>query len=339
MRCAARRTIFACLFFAAVGLAPRASAQSAEDVATAKAAILQARELRAQGDYQNALPKFQAAYALVPTPLTGVDYGTTLVQLGRLVEAHEVFVAVTKMPGEGSEDGVHAKARAQAADLATQLQTRIPSLTISVAGAPPGAAARVAVDSHDVPLAALSVPRRLNPGKHSVTASADGVPSKSVDVDLEEGESKQVTLDLSPAAPPTAPPMPPPATASEQPQPPMPTAPDHAQGGLGGRKVIALVVGGAGVVAAGIGAFLNLSGKSSYEDAVSHCANNLCAPADASSASSAATQGTVGMIVLGAGVLAVAGGVVLWLTAPHVASGSSVGVAVAPNGVTLRGAF
>src|SRR5262249_27256744 len=75
----------------------RAAAQSAADTATAKAAIKQARELRSRGDYAGALPKFQAAYALVPTPPTGLDLGRTLVSLGQLVQAREVLVAVTRM--------------------------------------------------------------------------------------------------------------------------------------------------------------------------------------------------------------------------------------------------
>jgi hypothetical protein len=50
------------------------------------------------------------------------------------------------------------------------------------------------------------------------------------------------------------------------------------------------------------------------------------------------------MVMVGAGVLAVAGGAVLWLTAPKAPSSSSAaapsaGVALAPNGLFLRGSW
>ena len=325
---------------AAAVASPAARAQSAEDVATAKAAVVQARELRARGDLKGALPKFQAAYALVPTPLTALDYGTTLASVGHLVEAREVLSAVAKMPGEGKEDEVHRKARVQAAELAEQLQARIPSLTISVLSTAP---ARVAVDGREVPAAALSVARRLNPGHHTVTASVEGGPSRSAEVDLKESESKQVSLDLTappaPAAQATAP-----ATGSPPPLSAPPPASREEGGGLGGARTLALILGGGGIVVTGVGLALNLTGKSSYTSAVSHCANNLCTPGDANNASSAATQGTIGAVVLGVGVLTIAGAAVIWFTAPHnsaraTGAGVSAGVALAPNGVLLHGAF
>ncbi len=87
-----------------------------------------------------------------------------------------------------------------------------------------------------------------------------------------------------------------------------------------------------------MGAFLNVSGKSSYEDAISRCANNLCSATDASSASSAATKGTIGIVMAGVGGLAIVGGVVLWFTAPHERA-ANVGLALSLNGVLLRGTF
>jgi hypothetical protein len=315
----------------AMTCAPAALAQSAEDIATAKAAIVKARALRAEGRLQDALPNFRAAYALVPTPVTGFDYGSTLAELGQLVLAREVLVAATKLPGENTEDEKHRQARAQARALAEQLDARIPSITIALKGVPEGASVHVSVDGQDVRAAALGVPRRVDPGHHTVTARAGDGAQRSVSIDLAERESKVVELDLTPA--PSA------APTSEPPGPP-PSAPSgdvHAATAAGSRTTLALLVGGAGVVAAGVGAYLNLTGKSSYEDATSHCSNGLCAPADANAASSAATRGTVGMIVMSAGLLAVAGGVVLWLTAPS--SPHAASVAVLPGGVALRGAF
>ena len=320
-----------------------AHAQSAEDVATAKDAIRQARELRGRGDYAGALPKFKAAYALVPTPLTGLDLGKTHLKLGQPVEALEVFVAVTQMPHADTESSIHRDSRAEAARLAAELRAKIPTLTIVLSAAPSGTPPNVTVDDHDVPPASLSVPRRVNPGHHIVKAALPGVPPATQEIDVREGETREVKIDLGAgiAAPPPATPHP--SSPPDVSPPPATSATGH---GLGGRRIAALVVGGVGAAVVGVGAYLNLTGKSNYyEVANNSCSKGICPDWDtANQAQRAANQGTIGMVVLGAGVLVLGGAATLWLTAPSPqASGSlvqpSVAVSLLPGGVALRGGF
>jgi hypothetical protein len=308
---------------APAALGQSAEGQSAESIATAKAAIVEARELRAKGDLRGALPKFNAAYALVPTPLTGLDYGSTLAQLGQLVEAGEVLASAAKLPGEATENDVHRKARERCVELASELKLRIPTLVLALRGAPAGAIPRVTIDGREIPAAATSVPQRLNPGHHTVNATVEGRTSSHVEVDLAERATKQVELDLSL-----------PAQASPD-QEHAAVLQNTTQRGLGERRILALVVGATGLVATGVGASLNLSGKSSYDEAAGRCANGLCSRADADAAGRAATLGTVGAVVMVAGVLTLAGGVVLWLTAPK----SSVGVGLTPYGLVAERAW
>lgn len=131
----------------------------------------------------------------------------------------------------------------------------------------------------------------------------------------------------------------PPATSTEERPPALDSHPESSSGGgLGGQRIASVVVAGAGVVAIGVGAYLNLAGKSDYNSAVAGCHNGLCTPSEASSASSAASRGTVGMVVMGVGLAAIAGGAVLWFTAPSARSAAPA-VGVGPGALFLRGRF
>ena len=56
-------------------------------IASAKSLVADGRKLRDAGDTKGARDKFRAAYALVPTPIIGLDLGKADVALGELVAA------------------------------------------------------------------------------------------------------------------------------------------------------------------------------------------------------------------------------------------------------------
>jgi hypothetical protein len=98
----------------------------------------------------------------------------------------------------------------------------------------------------------------------------------------------------------------------------------HASEGGGsalrGRRLIGVGVGVGGIVLAGVGGWLALSAKSSYDDAHAPgggcTADNQCTQAGYDQVKDAQTRGTIATVVVGAGLAAVAAGVVLYLTAP-----------------------
>ncbi len=85
-------------------------------------------ELRAKGDAAAALEKLKAAYALVRTPITGIELGRTFMTLGSLVEARETFLSNARIPERPEETARSKAARKDSEELAEQLRTRIPSL-------------------------------------------------------------------------------------------------------------------------------------------------------------------------------------------------------------------
>jgi serine/threonine-protein kinase len=104
-----------------------------------------------------------------------------------------------------------------------------------------------------------------------------------------------------------------------------------------------LVVGAAGIVGIGVGSFFGLRAISIYGDAKDHCPDVACKDAegltltdDAKNAASAAN------IAFGIGLVALAGGVVLYLTAPSAggtADSGAIHARLGPGSIMLGGSF
>jgi hypothetical protein len=97
------------------------------------------------------------------------------------------------------------------------------------------------------------------------------------------------------------------------------------------------VLGGVGIVAIGIGSVMGLKAESAWSGAKASCTDYPygCGQ-DSSRARSDANVATVAFVV---GAAALTAGTVLWFTAPSSKGASTVGVALAPGSVQLRGVF
>ena len=171
---------------------------SAADKETARNLMKEGDTKFAAKDYAGALKAYQGAHAIMQVPSTGLPLARAEIERGLFVEARDTLLQVTRHPKDAKEPAAFAKAREEAADLAQKLTPRIPSLNIVVEGAPSDLAT-VAVDGASVPAAALSAPRKVNPGSHTITASANGFRNASATVQVKEGETEKVTLKLVPS--------------------------------------------------------------------------------------------------------------------------------------------
>jgi serine/threonine-protein kinase len=117
---------------------------------------------------------------------------------------------------------------------------------------------------------------------------------------------------------------------------------------MSSRKVAALIVGGAGVVAVGVGGVFGLEAISKNSDSKANgCNGNVCNAAGFATRHDAQTDATISDVLMGVGAAALVGGVVLWIIAPSSieeraqAGGnpSNVGLRLSPTGVFLTGAF
>jgi hypothetical protein len=166
---------------------------SAADMATARNALRDGLALREANDLPGALGRLTTAWDLVQTPVTGFELGKTHLMLGHVLQAHELFVKVGRMPTALEESSRSSTAREEAGRLATDLEPRIPSLRIHVT-VPAGATAVLRVDDELVALAGPVIPRAVDPGAHQIVARAGDGPEQRVVVELKEGETKDVEL-------------------------------------------------------------------------------------------------------------------------------------------------
>ncbi len=173
-------------------MAPLAFAQAEPtpaDVESAKIAFTEGLALREKGDEAGALVKFRAAYALVPTPITGVEVGRSLVATGHVLEGRSLLLDVSRMPKKAGESEHAEASRAEAADLAEKAKAKLATLTVET-----DADANIAIDDASIPKDASQAPRVLDPGHHVVVVHSHGKSGRA-EVDLQPGEQHHVRVD------------------------------------------------------------------------------------------------------------------------------------------------
>lgn len=317
-----------------------------------------ARTLMDQGDasfdqknYADALKDYQGAHAIMNVPTTGYAVAQTLAALGRLIEAIDAAILVTQMPVAKGESRPFTVARAQAQKLANELAPRIATLKVDIKGPSDTAAVKVEIDGTSVPNAVLTLPRNVNPGAHLVHASAAGYSDDERTVTVAPGEIIAIELVLKPKPASEPPPIVRAAPAETNLNASGPAAPptgmtesdtgtaakDGASPFWGTQRIVATAVAGVGVVAMGAGAAIGLSAKSKYDSVAGRCTDLGCDDGAYQTRQDARSQGNVATIVVGVGAAALAGSVVLWLSAPHAQLAPSI--AVGPSSVIARMSF
>jgi hypothetical protein len=155
--------------------------------------------------------------------------------------------------------------------------------------------------------AAWGVAVPVDPGDHTLTASAPGYHDWSTRVAVREAERAILTLPALEKAPPPPPaPKPAPAAVAEQ--------PDGKS-----QRMLGYAVGGAGVVAIGVGAYFGFSAIGKAKESEEHCSGSLCSPRGLEISDDANRAATIANVAIGLGLVAVGAGTYLVLTAPSAA--------------------
>ena len=193
-----RKSIEACAYLLASVLAASTAYAEASpaNVASAKSLLAEGRDLRAKGDHTKARDRFKAAWALVPTPIIGLDLANEHVACGELIEAREIALEVTRLPENAKESADGKAARAEASKLASDRKTRIPSIVVKVAGVGAGKVVHATIDGEVLPSGALGAPRKVNPGTRLVVVKIDAVERRAK-VTVAEGSTEEVLLDFA----------------------------------------------------------------------------------------------------------------------------------------------
>jgi tetratricopeptide (TPR) repeat protein len=149
----------------------------------------QGLQLANQGQFQEALDEFDAAYAASPHYAVLYNVGQAQMALGRPIEA---IAALTRYLQDGA-DQVPLSRRELVRAQITLLEAKLAELTISTER--PGVAVRV--DDREIGLTPLPQPVRLPAGTHAVTAALPhGGASVTRQITLAEGERQNLEMVL-----------------------------------------------------------------------------------------------------------------------------------------------
>jgi hypothetical protein len=275
--------------------------------------------------------KLEKAFAVLKAPSLGLWSARALAKQGKLVEAADRYLEVARLTIMGGDAEVQRKAQADAQTELTATQQQIPSVVIEVRGGDP-AALQLLIDGTNVSSQLIGEAAPLNPGRHIVEGTLDGVRVTS-EVMLAAGEQKPVVLDFAAGqVTPSTKPVPVPT----QPPPDQPTAK-----GPSTRRTLGWVMlggGAAGLVVGGVVGGMAISKRSTLDENPA-CADDRDCPKsmsdDVDSLNRFRTISTIGLIT--GGTLAAAG-VVLLVTAPR-PSHASASLWLSPTGVGLSGRF
>lgn len=273
-------------------LAPAARADGPGDARLAQALFEEARSLMEQKKYAEACPKLKESQRLDPGGGTLLNLATCHEREGKtataLDEYHEALTVATK---DGRKD------REQIARAGIEkLEREVPRVTVLVPH--PVAGIDVKLDTTPMVQAAWGVATPVDPGPHTVTATAPGYRTVKVHVDVRAGERKAIEV--------------PAATKEEAAAAP---APETYEQGSGEKLIILSKTDpnpvfwtglGVGLAAAAISGITGVLTITNTLDANSNCSEKrtYCKDADAKDAlSNAQTFGWISTITLGIAVV------------------------------------
>jgi hypothetical protein len=286
-----------------------AGAAAPEPKSEALDAYKRGKQAFAAGRFEQALASFRLSYDKLPSPNSHLMIGKSLVELGRIVEAHQSLVLSEKIASEaaaGSDKYIDTLNAAR--DLLASVRGKIGRLRFSAVGGidtlPPDASLRVgatvlARDDWDEALA-------LEPGSFEVTlTTAEGDSTQTVEVTA--GGDVTVALALP--------------GVDEPPRPPQPTTttePEPSSWRADNQRTLAYVAGGVGVVGFALfGAFGGLT-LSTLDDLESRCTNGACPSGSQGDIDSGTTYQMIANVGLIVGAVGVATGITLFVTDPSI---------------------
>jgi hypothetical protein len=344
------------------GFTATAAAQTDEQRAGARSLATEGAQAFNEGRFKDAVDLFAKAESLVHAPPHLLFMARAHTKLGQFVKAREAYMKIVKEQLPPNAPQAFRDAQATAEEERKQVEPHIGRLTIKVEGAESAKDLTVAVDGQPVSTVLLGVPQPMDPGHHTVTATATGFKAAPATVTLKDAGQGAVTLKLESDGslpPPVAAPAATPTSTALTMPPPTTTPSDSGASGSNGLRIGSYVGFGVGVAGLALGTVFVLKSASNRSDAdkatqdleATGCSTTGGRPAcDANSplaekvaqhdkdAKNAQTIGIIGYVVGGVGVAA---GVTLFVLSMNKDKQSAAYVApyVGPGAIGLRGAF
>ncbi len=179
-----------------------ASAQSDRDRAAARSAADAGVDAFEQGRYAEAVDLFSRAEQMVHAPPHLLFMARSMVKLGRLVDARENYLKITRERLAPTAPPAFKRAQTDAEAELAQIQPRLAAATITIEGDATGA--EVLMDRSPLPAAVVGIPFPIDPGTHVFSARAGEDAGPEVTVKFGEGQRQAVRLQLPRRARPVA---------------------------------------------------------------------------------------------------------------------------------------
>lgn len=306
------------------GAAPEANETSNT---AAESLFQEGRKLVESKKYSEACPKFLASHKLAPAHGTLLNLADCYEKNGQIASAwarfHEAIALAQRLNRPDREK--------TARDRADKLEPRLIKLTIVAKDRD----AEVKLDGNALDSTVLGTPVPVDPGKHTVDASAKGKKPWSTSIEVSE-KNKSASLDIpaledEPAAPP-------PSGNGDKPR--VIDTPGDDEGGGSNMKTIGIAVGAVGLAGIGIGSFFGIRASDKWKDAKARCNSNYeCDQTGVDLTDQARSSGNIATLGFIAGGALLVAGVVLFFTAPSGKPANKVKVGVGPGSLMLGASF
>lgn len=314
-----------------------ASPAHAQSDATSRALAVQlfdeAEALLGKGRFAEACPKYAESFRLDPQLGALIYLGECYEKNGQLASAWGTYREAEEMAQKRHDErAAHARERAKA------LQPRLDFLTIRVPKSARVPGLEVLRDGVLLSETVWDNAAAIDPGKHRIEARARGYKPWRRTVEI-SGEAQVTAVDV--------PLLEIDANAS-------PSGEKNQLGSPGAsQRTAAVVIGSAGILGLGVGAFFGLSAQSSWSDSKDKCNDNdICTAQGAELRETAQNKALVATVAAGVGAAGVATALIVWFTAPKAESSTRSAAAatrsdrrwlIGPNrtawGLEVAGAF
>jgi len=358
------RRLFACALLGAClgGWSTPALAQTDEQRAGARTLATEGASAFNEGRYKDAVELFTKAESLVHAPPHLLFLARAHAKLGQYVKAREAYLKIVKEPLAATAPQAFRDAQAAAEEERKLVEPHIGKLLVKVEGAEGAKDLAVTIDGQPFSTVLLGVPQPMDPGDHTVAATATGFKAAPAKVTLKDAGQGAVTikLEVDPSAAPVVAAAAPVAAAPAPVESPSGAPPSDSGSNKNALRIGSYVGFGVGVAGVALGTVFVLQSSSKRKDADAAasdleraygCSTSGGHPAcDATTpeaikvaeldddARSAKTIGIIGYVVGGVGL---ATGVTLFVLSQGKDEKKSAYVApyVGPGAFGLRGAF
>lgn len=266
----------------------------ADEKALAETLFVEGKDLMRLGKYEEACKRFGASHQADPSVGALLNLARCHQKIGKLASAWREFKEAAAL----AERARQPERKRGALEYATELEPSLSRLTVEVVTPVDGL--EVKQGDTIVPPASYGVATPVDPGTFFIVASAPGYETWRTEVTV-GADAEQATVSI-PALTPRA--------VETPPEPPR-------DGGLHIRAIAGLGVAGVGVISLGVGIAFGAIAIDDESQLSKVCPNQRCSPQDLEVRDDIETKAHVSTATIIIGAAAIAGGAILFFTAPH----------------------